>query len=220
MTSKGKLAEQSVATRTKLAAAARELFAERGYAGTTTEDIVKRARVTRGALYHHFESKDEVFTAVYETMEAELAQRSMIAAAHGTTPLEMIHLGIDAFLDACLEPDVQRIVLMEAVSVLGWETWHEIGVRYNFGILRAGLEAAMHAGEIEPRPVETLAHLVQGALMRAGMVVARAADPAAARGEMGEEIRNVLASLRPPPAARPRSTRRRAGSDSERERRG
>lgn len=196
MTSRGRLAERSEVTRGKLLAAARELFAERGYAETSTEDVVRRAKVTRGALYHHFRGKDEIFRALYETLEAELAQRSMIAAAKGRDPLEMLHLGIEAYLDACLEPEVQRILLLDGLSVLGWETWHAIGVKYNWGLIKAAIEAAIANGLIESRPAEELTHVIQGGLIQAGMMLARAGDPAAARAATGAEIRRMIESLR------------------------
>lgn len=184
------MAERSEATRALLLAAAREVFAESGFAAATIDEIVRRAGVTRGALYHHFDSKEDLFRAVYEAMEQELAQRSTEAALTGRTPLSRLRRGIDTFLDACLEPAVQRIVLLDALSVLGWETWHEIGVRHNFGLLVVGLQDVVPRRELEP-----LAHLVQGALMRAGMVIARADDPQATRKAMGAEVRALLAGL-------------------------
>lgn len=209
LASKGRLAEQSEVTRAALMGAARELFSEHGFAATTTEDIVRRAEVTRGALYHHFEGKAELFQAVYESVEADLAQRTVVAALKSNTPMGRLQRGIDAFLDACLEPAVQRIVLLDGISVLGWETWHQIGTKYSFAVLKAGLEAAIQEGAIAPRPVESLTHLVQGALIQAGMVVARAEDPAAARKTMGAEIRKLLDGLarEPEPAGRPKAAR-------------
>ena len=192
--SKGRLAERSEATRALLAAAARDVFADVGFAAATIDDIVSRAGVTRGALYHHFGSKEELFREVYEAVERELADRSLVASMAGRTPLSRLQRGIDAFLDACLEPAVQRIALLDALSVLGWEAWHEIGVRYNFGLLLAGVRDA-----VPRRPAEPLAHLVQGAVMRAGMVIARADDPAATRKVVGTEMRALLAGLRSRP---------------------
>ena len=194
--SKGRLAERSEATRALLVTAARELFGERGYAATSTEEVVQRAAVTRGALYHHFGGKEELFRAVYEELEKELAERSAVAAAGGRTALSQLRRGMDAFLDTCLDRAVQRIVLLDGLSVLGWEQWHAIGATYNFGLMCLGLQAAMDAGEITRRPVEPLAHLLQGGLIQAGMMIARADDPAAARKQTGAEIRRLLDSLR------------------------
>jgi AcrR family transcriptional regulator len=199
MVSRGRLAERSEATRAALVAAGRDVFAERGFAETTIDHVVQRAGVTRGALYHHFASKEELFRAVYEAVEKELADRSTVAALAGRTPMSRLQRGIDAFLDACLEPAVQRIALLDGLSVLGWDTWHEIGVRYNFGLLVIGLQGVIDAGAIARRPVEPLAHLLQGAVMRAGMVIARADDPAAARKAVGAELRAMLTGLRSRP---------------------
>ena len=189
--SRGRLAERSEATRAALVAAATDLFSERGFAETTIDDVVRAAGVTRGALYHHFASKEELFRAVYEAVEKDLADRSTVAALQGRTPVSRLQRGIDAFLDACLEPDVQRIALLDGLSVLGWEAWHEIGVRHNFGLLMLGLQDV-----VGRRPVEPVAHLLQGSIMRAGMVIARADDPVATRRTMGTELRALLAGLR------------------------
>src|SRR2546421_10255411 len=113
--------ERSAATREALIAAARELFAERGYAAVGTEEIVRAAGVTRGALYHHFAGKRELFEAVHEDDERQLVER-IAASAISTSadPLQALHAGAQAFLDACEDPAVQRIALVDAPSVLGW----------------------------------------------------------------------------------------------------
>ena len=130
-------AERSEATRAELLAAARRLFAERGYAGVGTEEIVRAAGVTRGALYHHFESKRELLAAVYEQVERELTERIATEAFAGrqapSDPVEALRRGAELFLDACLEPDVQRIVLLDAPAVLGWERWREVAAQYGLG---------------------------------------------------------------------------------------
>lgn len=195
MTSKGRLAEQSESTRAALLAAARELFAEKGFWETSTEDIVRRAAVTRGALYHHFSGKEELFRAVYESIEQEIANASVAAAMAGKEPLDRIRRGIRASLDACLEPGVQRIVLLDAVSVLGWEDWHAIGAKYSFLVLKLGLEAAMSAGAITSRPVEPLTHLLQGAFTQAAMALSRSNDVQRDRPRMEAEIDRLLTSL-------------------------
>jgi AcrR family transcriptional regulator len=195
---KGRKAEQSEATRTGLLKVARELFADQGYAATGTEEIVERAGVTRGALYHHFRDKQDLFRAVYEDVERELAERlvaiTMARASEG--PLEVLRAGCEAFLDACLEPAVQRIALIDAPSVLGWEAWREIDAKYGLGLLRGGLQAAMDAGEIAPQPAELLAHVLLGALDEAALLIARADDVRAARREVGATVLRVLEGLR------------------------
>ena len=190
-------AEQADATRTALVAVARRLFTERGYAATSTNEIVERAGVTRGALYHHFSTKDELFRAVFEQLEDEVTKRVAEEALRGADPLEQLRLGSRAYLDVCLDPAVQRVVLVEGPSVLGWETWQEIENRYGYGLVVAGVETAMAAGLVDAQPVEPLAHVLFGALTEAGMVVARAEDPRTARTEMDAAMDRLLDGLRP-----------------------
>jgi AcrR family transcriptional regulator len=193
----GLQAERAQATRDALLSAGRELFAQRGYAAVGTEEIVRRARVTRGALYHHFEGKDELFRAVFEQVERELTERiAAQAGASAADPWEAMRAGAEAFLDASLEPAVQRIVLLDAPAVLGWDAWREVGARYGLGLVQAVLEAAMDAGAIARQPARPLAHLLMGALDEAAMYVARADDVQAARDEMGETVSRLLEALR------------------------
>ena len=189
-------AEQADATRTALSAAARQLFTERGYAATSTTEIVERAGVSRGALYHHFAAKDELFRAVFEQLEGEVTKHVAEEALTSTDPLEQLRRGTRAYLDACIDPAVQRVVLLDGPSVLGWETWQEIEQRYGYGLVVAGVEAAIAAGLIAAQPVEALAHALFGALTEAGMVVARAAEPRAARAEMEAAMDRLLDGLR------------------------
>jgi AcrR family transcriptional regulator len=188
--------EQGEVTRARLIAVARSLFAERGFADSPTEEIVHRAEVTRGALYHHFRDKETLFRAVFEQIEGELAERVVVASAAASDPLQGIRLGLDAFLDACLEPAVQKIVLQEGPSVLGWDVWHEIDTRYAFGLLVVALDAAVDAGAIRRQPVEPLAHLLLGAVTQAGMVVARSETPEKTRAAIGKAFMQLLAGLR------------------------
>ena len=189
-------AEQSDATRSALLVAARRLFTEHGYAATSTNEIVERAGVTRGALYHHFPAKYDLFRAVFEQLEAELVDQVARAALAGSDALEQLRLGCRAFLDICLDPAVQRIVIVEGPAVLGWETWHEIEERYGHGLVVAGVSAAVDAGLVERQPVEPLANVLFGALAQAGMVVARADDPGAARTDMETAMDRLLDGLR------------------------
>ena len=189
-------AEQSDATRSALLVAARRLFTEHGYAATSTNEIVERAGVTRGALYHHFPAKYDLFRAVFEQLEAELVDQVARAALAGSDALEQLRLGCRAFLDICLDPAVQRIVIVEGPAVLGWETWHEIEERYGHGLVVAGVSAAVDAGLVERQPVEPLANVLFGALAQAGMVVARADDPGAVREDMETAMDRLLDGLR------------------------
>lgn len=190
-------AERSQATRGALIAAARPLFAERGYAGVGTEEIVRAAGVTRGALYHHFDGKRELFEAVYEQIEVELAERIAAGAlqANASSPLEAMRAGTEMFLAASTEPETQRIALLDGPAVLGWDRWREIAAAHGLGLIEATLQAAIEAEAIDPQPVRPLAHVLLGALDEAAMLVARAEDPEAARVEVAGTLRTLLDGL-------------------------
>jgi AcrR family transcriptional regulator len=190
-------AERSQATREALIGAARRLFGRRGYAAVGTEEIVREAGVTRGALYHHFDGKRELLEAVYEQIEAELTQRIAERALSGSDPLEAMRLGTEMVLEASQEPEVQQIVMLDAPAVLGWERWREIAAEHGLGLVEASLQAAMDAGQIAEQPTKPLAHVLMGALDEAAMLVARAEDPDATRAEVSETLNRVLDGLRP-----------------------
>jgi AcrR family transcriptional regulator len=190
-------AERSQATRAALIGAARRLFGERGYAAVGTEEVVRSAGVTRGALYHHFGGKRDLLEAVYQQLEGELTTRIAEAALGGSDPLAAMQAGSEMFLDACLEPEVQRIVLLDAPAVLGWDRWREIAADQGLGLIEASVGAAIEAGQLEPQPVRPLAHVLMGALDEAAMLVARAEDPAEMREQVAATLRRVLDGLRP-----------------------
>jgi AcrR family transcriptional regulator len=188
-------AERRAATRTALIAAARALFAERGYAAVGTEEIVRRAGVTRGALYHHFPAKPDLFRAVYERVEQELTERIVTEVPLVGDPVAVLRDGTAVFLDACLEPEVQRIALLDAPAVLGYEAWREIGERYGLGLIQAALQRAVDVGAIPAQPVRPLARVLLGALDEAALFIARADDVAAARREVGGTLEFLLTAL-------------------------
>jgi AcrR family transcriptional regulator len=191
-------ADQSEATRAALVQAARELFAARGYADVATEEIVRAAGVTRGALYHHFAGKKQLFEAVYEEVERGLVEQiATSASASAGDPLEALHAGAQAFLDACEDPAVRRIALLDAPSVLGWERWREIGLRYGFGLVQGTVQAAMDAGLIDRQPVTPLSHLLLGAIDEGAMLIARAHDDGETRAQVGASVSRFLDTLRP-----------------------
>jgi AcrR family transcriptional regulator len=192
-------AAQREATTAALIDAARALFAERGYANVGTEEIVQRAGVTRGALYHHFRSgKEELFRAVVVQISAETAQRVRSVALAVEDPWDALVAGIDAFLDACATQEVQRVLLVDGPAVLGWDVWRTIDAEYGLGLLEAALQRAVDAGRLPPQPVLAAAHVLLGALDEAAMVVARADDPLTARSEMGQTVHRLLEGLRVP----------------------
>ena len=192
---KGRQAERSEATRSGLVATARRLFAERGYSNVGTEEIVRSAGVTRGALYHHYAGKRELFEAVVEQVSAELAQRIAEQALAQEDPWDQFRVGCALFLDACTEPELQRILLLDAPSVLGWEQWREIDARHGLGLIQIGLANAMESGRIERQDPKALAHVILGALDEAAMLVARAEDPVRARAEVMATLERVLGGL-------------------------
>lgn len=179
-------AQRTAATRAALIAAARPLFTERGYAPVGTDEIARAAGVTRGALYHQFAGKEELFVAVFEQIEADLMARLMVGVdgADLADPVAMLHADIDGWLAACAEPEVHRIVLIEAPAALGWERWREIGRRYAVGLVEELLRNLVAAGAVAEQPVRPLAHVLIGALEEAALYAARAEDRAAATAEV------------------------------------
>ena len=190
--------DRSAATRARLLAAARELFAARPYADVGTEEIVRRAEVTRGALYHHFADKRDLFRAVHEQLEAELVESigARLAAAAVSDPLEGLRVGVRSFLDACTEPSFARITLVDAPAVLGWEEWRRIDEQHALRLVLAGLTAAMDAGALRRQPVRPLAQLMLATMGEAGLVVANSSDPATTRVEIEGALLAWLDGLR------------------------
>ena len=179
-----KKAEQSEATRRALLQAARELFTEHGYADTATEDIAQRAGVTRGALYYQFHDKLGLFRAVFEDLNLQIAQKVMSAIQAGREEGgdlwgQIVRTGTKAYLEACLDPAVQRIGLVEAPAVLGWEKYRESDEKYGIGLICGVIQELIDTRLIAPQPVEPLAHL----------------DTAAARKEMEISLRHIFDSI-------------------------
>jgi AcrR family transcriptional regulator len=188
-------ADRSQATRGDLVRVARELFASRGYAAVGTEEIVKRAKVTRGALYHHFRDKRDLFRAAHEQLEQELVEGIGQRMQGVEDPMELLNTGLGAFLDACTDPAVIQIALVDAPTVLGWAEWREIDAKYGLGLVTFGLQNAMDAGELRRQEIRPLAHLVLGALGEAAMLIGHADDPAAARKQIEPPLMGMLDGL-------------------------
>ncbi len=188
--------ERSEATTSELLDVARRLFAADGYAATSLDDVVRGAGVTKGALYHHFGGKRDLFLAVYEREQQRLAAASLEAFARRKDPWEGFLAGCRAFFEASLDPGVQRITLLDAPAVLGWETIREVEGRYALVQLHQGIEALIEEGLLAPRPVAPLANLLFGAMCEGAMMVARAPDQRAATREVLGELRAMLEALR------------------------
>jgi AcrR family transcriptional regulator len=187
--------QRSEATVSELLAAARERFAKDGYAGTSLDAIAAAAGVTKGALYHHFAGKRDLFQAVFEEEQRRLL--AMVAEAYGKKkdPWDAFYEGCRAYLEASADPAVQRIVSLDAPSALGWEAVREIEQETSFGSIVGGLKAAMKAERIAKRPVEPLAHLLFGALGEGAMAIATADDQRKALRGVLDSMRALLAAL-------------------------
>lgn len=187
-------AERTEATTAALLDAGRELFAQDGFAGTSLDAVVARAGVTKGALYHHFDSKRALFRAVYDREQERSAEVVAGAAARRRDPWAAFEDGCRAFLDHTLDPGVQRIVLIDAPGALGWEEMRE-GERQSLRMMEEGLRRSMAGGRIAKRPVEPLAVLLFGALCEAAMTIARAPEPDTALRAIWAELRRLFAAL-------------------------
>jgi AcrR family transcriptional regulator len=192
--------ERTAETTEALITAARHLFGALGYSEVGTERIARAARVTRGALYHQFENKTELFAAVLDQVEADIAGR-MISAVAKLDPKDatvLLLAGADAFLDACAEPEIQRIVLLDGPSVLGWERWRTICLHHSVGLIAKLLTDGIAAGSIERQPVAPLTHLLVGAVDEAALYIARAADPISARAEIAVVLKRIAQAMMTP----------------------
>ena len=196
MEGESRQAQHSAATRGALIRAARRLFADNGYAGAATEEVVKRARVTRGALYHHFRDKRDLFAAVLDEEQKKLAAKAASAAATARDPWHAMLVAADSFLQACLDPSVQRIVLIDAPAVLGPAQFRQADQGYYLDSLKALQRAATAQGLIDEQPVDPLAHLIFGAMHEAALLIADAEDKAAEKQAVIAVLERLLAGIR------------------------
>lgn len=196
MNVKSKKVQQGEATRQALLGAALTLFGERGYAATSLEEITSAAKVTKGALYHHYEGKQELFAAVYEQVKREVSERAATAFLE-PDPWEDLCAGCNAMLDAHLDPPVRRILLHDAQAVLDADTIRRVENRYGAVVLRGALRRAIRAGVVRPLPLKILALMLTGAILEGCMAIADAEDPNQARADVGEVLTILLQGLRP-----------------------
>lgn len=183
--------EKAASTKAKIIAVARKLFATRGYAGTSTEALLEELEISRGALYHHFENKEELFAAVMEAVEADITAATAKARGSTTDPVEALRRAFNAFLDLACEAEVRQIVLMDAHSVLGWQKWREIEDRYGLGRLKLAMKAIAATGRIPKDMIDPFAHILLASLIEAGFLVARSPDSRAA-ARMGRKAMKEL----------------------------
>jgi AcrR family transcriptional regulator len=192
-------AEQSQATIEKLIEVAFIEFSQKGFANTATEAIVRKAGVTRGALYHHFEGKRGLFLAVFEKAQAQIGRRIAARAEAADDPWEQLVAGCRAFLQAFTDPALQQIVVIDAPAVLDWNTYREVDETMpgsGFSLLKAGIQELTDHELIEPLSEEAVAHLLSGAMDEAAVWIAKSEDPAQALAQAQRALESLLSGLR------------------------
>lgn len=195
--------EYSESTRQALVDSAVELFTKRGYAGTSLDEVAKRARVTKGALYHHFSGKQALFEAAFDAVETRIMGGLGEIVSSPGDPWEVAMAGLRAYVRVCLDPAYQRIAIHEAPVVMGWERWREAEEHFSFGVLRAAVELLVEAGEIDPLPVEITARLLFGALSASASMIASSTDPRKTSDEVAHAVIRVVEGLRVRPTPDP-----------------
>jgi AcrR family transcriptional regulator len=189
--------DRSRATRAALEQAGRRLFAERGFAATSAEELVTEAGVTRGALHHHYGDKRGLFLEVLEQLEIE--NTTEIENAIGTVDpddvLTAMAIGLNVFLEICQRPEMIRIGLYDAPAVLGWQAWREFEARHGLGLIIAELERARTEGMIADTPIRVLAQLILSAVTEAGLIVAHATDKDTARAEAQQSLMLLVSGI-------------------------
>jgi AcrR family transcriptional regulator len=190
-------AEQVAQTRAALVAAGRRLFGEKGFRATSVEDLAREARVTTGALYHHFPTKTALFEAVFMQAHTELMAASTKAAQGASDGIDELARGFEAFLDGVLQPDMQRILIVDGPAVLGLARYTELDEQYAHAVIVHSLTAAAQAGTITVEDPETATRLLLGALTRGAMLIANSPDPVETRNAVGKSMRALLSSFTP-----------------------
>ncbi|EHY90758.1 TetR/AcrR family transcriptional regulator [Saccharomonospora azurea] len=178
-------------TRKALVDSAVALFTERGYAGTSLDEIARRARVTKGALYHHFEGKQAIFEAAFDAVETDVKGRLETILRGDQPPWDRALDGLREFISSCLDPAYQRIALHEAPVVMGWARWREAEDRYSFGLIKAALGDLIDAGDVVSVPVDITSRLLFGALSSAATEIAGSSEPK----RVGAEVEQVVIAL-------------------------
>jgi AcrR family transcriptional regulator len=193
-------------TRRDLLDAGRALFVEKGYFETSISDLVTRSGVgTRGAFYHHFKDKAELFRAVFEEVERDLTLRSLASPPQGADAWEKLSVGMRGFLESALEPEVQRVMLIDGPVVLGWQTLRSIQESNSIALINEMVDEAIAEGIIDDHPVGELTHLLVAAVEEAALLVAHADRPAKARARAAKVLDRLLLSF----ALEPRKVLRR-----------
>jgi AcrR family transcriptional regulator len=190
-----KTTQTGLLTRDQIVAAARDLFAKDGYAATSTEQVLQRTGISRGALYHHFKNKESLFEAVLDDLERELAGAAAKASAGATDPVAALWAGCASFLTEAAKPEVRQIVLVDAHSVVGWQKWREIEERYGLGMLKQGLKAIAATHEIPDQAVELYAHILLATMIEVAFLTSRSSNPAEAMRQAMNTVDVLLRRL-------------------------
>jgi AcrR family transcriptional regulator len=183
------------ATRGRLIEVARELFGTRGYEATSIEEVLERAGVSKGALYHHFPSKEALFEAVFIEGSRACLHEVAAAAMRETDAVEQLRAGCQQWLDLVMDQQRRRIAVIDGPAVLGWQRWREIDEEYAFGLTRRALQTAMDSGAIRAQNADMLAHMTLAMLGEAAMLIARSSKPKAARAEAREVVDRMIDAL-------------------------
>jgi AcrR family transcriptional regulator len=187
--------ERGRATRERLIEAAREQFGAVGYEAASLDAILAAAGVKRGALYHHFESKQELFDAVLDREVAAIAERIAKEAGAASDPVESLRVGCRAWLRMALDPALQRIVLLDPPSVVGWTRWRELDEVHTLGGLRRNLELIAEQGRLADGDIDLFAHMLLASLSEAALLIARADKPRSALKVGQATIETLIAGL-------------------------
>jgi AcrR family transcriptional regulator len=189
-------AAQREATTKRLLEIARVHFTKHGYAQTATEKIVEEAGVTRGALYHHFGSKEGLFKAVVETVQQDVAAEIEKAISKTNDPWEQLLIGCKTFLTASMDADIQQIMLLDAPAVLGFETWRGIDSQNSMRLLQESIQELADKKIIQTPSVEAFTHLLSGAMNEAALWVARSKNPKQTLTEATKTLEHLLNAVR------------------------
>jgi AcrR family transcriptional regulator len=188
-------AEKAASTKANIIAVARRLFATQGYEGTSTEGVLEESKVSRGALYHHFETKEALFAEVLEAVEIDITEATGRARGNTTDPVEALSAAFDCFLDMASEDEVRQIVLTDAHSVVGWQKWREIEDRHGFGRLKQALKFIAAAGRLREEMVDVFAHILLASLLEVAFMVARSPNPRSAAKTGRKAMKELLDRL-------------------------
>lgn len=189
-------ADYSESTKQALVDSAVDLFTRNGYAATSLDAIVKRSRVTKGALYHHFSGKQGLFEAAFNQVEMKAMEKLAAAVQGDGDPWEQAMAGVQEYIRVCLDPSYQRLVIREAPVVMGLERWREAEDAFSFGIVRHVLERLIEAGEIGDVPVEVTARMMFASLSAGAMIIADASDPRKASADVFNALIHMIEGIR------------------------